>query len=296
MKLLVTGANGQVGSEFSNSLLAKQLNIDVIACDRTELDITDINSVEQCIAKHKPDAIVNAAAYTAVDKAESDIDNAYAINEKGPLNLASVCNKHKIPLVHISTDYVFDGNKQGAYSEFDDPNPTGIYGKSKLAGELAISNTHAQHYIIRVAWVFGEYGNNFVKTMLKLADKDALNIVADQFGSPTWAKDIADVCLLLANNVTDKSNTTNVEFGTYHYSGDVRTNWSDFAHAIFDSALQNQNIASKPQVSAIPTSEYPTPAKRPQNSTLNCEKIHKALNIDSSNWQLGLQHVLKEWK
>jgi len=297
MKVLVTGANGQVGTEFTHSTLAKKLGINVISCDRNQLDITNLQNVQQLINEHKPHAIINTAAYTAVDKAEEDSATAYAINETGPANLATVCNQLSIPLIHISTDYVFNGNKQGAYTETDTPDPQGIYGKSKLAGELAVSTTHNMHYILRVAWVFGEYGNNFVKTMLRLAQNESLNIVSDQFGSPTWAKDIADVCLLLASKAADKTNTTNVpEFGTYHYSGDVKTNWSDFAQAIFDSAIQNENITSKPQVSAIPTSEYPTPAKRPNNSTLNCEKIHQALNINSSNWQLGLQHVLKEWK
>lgn len=295
MKVLVTGANGQVGSEFSHSTLAKKLNIEIFACDRKQLDITLLNNVEALINEHQPDVIINTAAYTAVDKAEDDADAAFAINELGPANLAKACHKFNIPLIQISTDYVFNGNKQGAYTEQDTPDPQGVYGKSKLAGELAVINAHSMHYIVRVAWVFGEYGNNFVKTMLRLAGNDSLNIVADQFGGPTWAKDIADVCLLLAHRATSATEDA-PEYGIYHYAGDVKTSWSGFSQAIFKSAINIGNISSQPQVKEIPTSEYPTPAQRPHNSTLNCNKIHQALNITSSNWQLGLEHVLKEWK
>ena len=293
MRVLVTGANGQVGSELTNSVLAKKLNIDVLAYGRKQLDISSFSQVENVLNHERPVVLINTAAYTAVDKAEQEQETAYAINEKGPENLAIICQRLNIILIHISTDYIFDGTKLGAYTELDTPNPTGVYGKSKLAGEIAVNSNIDRHFILRVAWVFGEYGNNFVKTMLRLAnEKKELSIVADQKGSPTWAKDIADVCLLLAV----KAMAMSVEFGTYHFVGNRETTWFHFAENTFNMANARGYINTKPALTAITSAQYPTPAQRPLNSVLNCNKIEKALGIPLSNWQLGLEHVLEKWK
>ncbi|PKH85175.1 dTDP-4-dehydrorhamnose reductase [Colwellia sp. Bg11-28] len=293
MKILVTGANGQVGSELLQAALAIKYNVEVVGYGRSLLDITDIDQVKSILAKEKPNVVINAAAYTAVDKAEEEINLAYAINEKGPENLASFCNELSIPLLHISTDYVFDGSKIGAYAETDVPNPTGIYGKSKLAGEQAVIKNHPLHYILRVAWVFGEFGNNFVKTMVRLGkEREQLRVVADQKGAPTYAKDIAETLLKLAVQIN--SQTSN--WGIYHYCGDTPISWHGFAQIIFEQAKQNNILTSTPKVLAITTKEYPTPAERPLNSILNCDKITQTFKLDLSNWQAGLGNVFNAWK
>lgn len=293
MKILVTGANGQVGQELLSTTLINKYSVNVVGLDKQALDITNFEHVLSTLSSQKPDVVINSAAYTAVDKAEDDIDLAYSINAKGPENLAKACKILNIPLLHISTDYVFDGNKPESYLETDIPNPSGIYGKSKLAGEQAIQNIHSMHYILRVAWVFGEHGNNFVKTMLRLGkERSELSIVADQKGCPTWAKDIAETLIKLAIQTAQQP----IEWGIYHFTGDNETTWHGFAQQIFDSALVNSSLTNKPTLQGITSEQYPTPAKRPLNSTLNCNKIKRALNIEQSNWLFGLNHVLKTWK
>ncbi|OUR61400.1 dTDP-4-dehydrorhamnose reductase [Colwellia sp. 39_35_sub15_T18] len=293
MKILVTGANGQVGSELLQADLINKYNAQVIGCDRALLDITNIDNIKAMLNQEKPDVVINAAAYTAVDKAEEEIDLAFTINEKGSENLAIICNELAIPLLHISTDYVFDGAKNSAYDENDAPNPTGIYGKSKLAGEQAIIKNHPMHYILRVAWVFGEHGNNFVKTMLRIGkDREQLNVVADQKGAPTYAKDIGETLLKLAVQINEETN----DWGIYHYSGATPTSWHGFAQTIFEKAVKTNILANKPKVLPITSKEYPTPAERPLNSILNCDKITQTFNIEQSNWQLGLNNVLQAWK
>ena len=289
MKILITGAQGQVGKELVS--IAKQ-HYDVISAGRDELDITQEKNVTEYIESSQPDIVINAAAYTAVDKAEEDQEMAYAINRDGAKNLASACAQHNIPLLHISTDYVFNGEKTGAYSETDDVSPLGIYGDSKWQGEEAIREHLSQHIILRVAWVFGAQGNNFVKTMLRLAkDRDELNVVADQFGGPSAAKDIAKTLIHLVG-IYQKDKI--LQWDTYHYCGTAKTSWYDFAKEIFrqanDIGLINKNI----RVNAITTAEYPTLAKRPQNSMLNCEKIKNTFGIDMPDWHEGLNEVLTE--
>jgi dTDP-4-dehydrorhamnose reductase len=293
MKVLITGAKGQVGCELLQGELADKLAMHVVGFDRASLDITDYAQVDTILQREQPDVVINAAAYTAVDKAEQDIEQAYAINRDGPANLAKVCNALHIPLIHISTDYVFDGDKKTPYLETDLPNPTGVYGKSKLAGELAIADILKQHYIVRVAWVFGAHGNNFAKTMLKLGkERSELSVVADQKGSPTWAKDIAEVVLTLAKQTAVQP----LDWGIYHYAGAKQTTWFAFAQHIFETAADLKMITAKPQLLAITSEQYPTPAQRPQNSVLDCNKIKAALNVEPSNWQVGLKNVLTTWK
>ena len=289
MKILITGAQGQVGKELVS--IAEQ-HYDVIAAGRDELDITQAKSVAEYIKSSQPDIVINAAAYTAVDKAEEDQERAYAINRDGAKNLATACAQHNIPLLHISTDYVFDGSKIDAYSETDNVTPLGIYGESKWQGEEAIRKLLSQHVILRVAWVFGAHGNNFVKTMLRLAkDRDELNVVADQFGGPSPAKSIAKTLIHL---VDIYQKYKKLQWGTYHYCGTEKTNWCDFAREIFKQANEKGLMNKKIRVSSITTAEYPTLAKRPQNSMLNCEKIKNTFGIDMPDWHEGLNEVLTE--
>lgn len=288
MKILITGAQGQVGKELVN--IANQRSYDVISAGRTELDITQLKSVEDYILSYQPDIVINAAAYTAVDKAEEDQAAAYAINCHGADNLATVCAKQNIPLLHISTDYVFNGLKADAYSEEDNISPLGVYGESKWQGEEAIRTQLTQHIILRVAWVFGAHGNNFVKTMLRLSkDKDELNVVADQFGGPSPAKSIAKTLISLVDIYRKDKN---LHWGTYHYCGIEKTNWCDFAKEIFKQAREIGLIKKEIQVNPVTTKEYSTLAKRPQNSMLNCSKLKNTFGIEMPDWRDGLNEVL----
>lgn len=292
MKVLITGSNGQVGS-----CLVKQLqscpNTEILAVDRNELDITSQSSVVETVNEFKPNIIINAAAYTAVDKAESEVDLSYKINRDGPLYLAQAAEDIGAALLHISTDYVFSGEKDGIYSEEDDIDPKSVYGKSKLAGENAVLKACARTIILRTAWVFGEEGNNFVKTMLRLAQqRDELGIVADQFGGPTYAGDIAAALIVIAKAINLQGESIdNVKYGIYHFSGLPHTNWCDFAQTIFDKAVKQGVLKKTPLVKGIKTSDYPTPAIRPANSKLNTQKITEIFSIHASDWQRALSNL-----
>ncbi|WP_233963975.1 dTDP-4-dehydrorhamnose reductase [Pectobacterium versatile] len=281
MKVLLTGSNGQLGRCFQDRLPA---GWQVWATDTAELDITDYAKVLAAVKECQPDAIVNAAAYTAVDKAESEPELAALVNKTGPENLARAAKKVGARLVHVSTDYVFDGTATVPYVETDKTNPLGVYGQTKLDGEIAVSTVLPDAIIIRTAWVFSEYGNNFVKTMLRLAkDRDELSIVSDQRGCPTYAGDIAQAIIDLLEK--------EAEAGIYHYCGDNEVAWSDFADEIFNIAVEKEIINKKPNVIRITTEKYPTPAKRPLYSSLNGEKI-RMLNIELSNWQQTLSIII----
>ncbi|WP_305369654.1 dTDP-4-dehydrorhamnose reductase [Photobacterium leiognathi] len=292
MKVLITGSNGQVGS-----CLVKQLqtcaNSEVLAVDRTELDITSKFDVIKIVDEFKPNIIINAAAHTAVDKAETEIDLSYSINRDGPLYLAEAAENIGSALLHISTDYVFAGNKEGCYFESDTVDPQGVYGASKLAGENAVLEACSRAIILRTAWVFGEKGNNFVKTMLRLAQqRDELSIVADQFGGPTYAGDIASALIIIAKVISEQGNSfDSSKYGLYHFSGLPHTTWYGFSQVIFDKAVE-QNILNKaPLVNGINTEAYPTPAKRPANSMLDTQKITDIFSIHASDWQRALNNL-----
>ncbi len=292
MKILITGAKGQVGKELVS--IANQRGFDVIAAGQTELDITQLKNIESYVEVHQPDLVINAAAYTAVNKAEEEQDITYAINRDGTANLAAVSKEKNIPLLHISTDYVFDGTKSEAYSENDAVSPLGIYGISKWQGEETIRQTLPEHIILRVAWVFGAQGNNFVKTMLRLAkDRDELSVVADQFGRPSPAKDIAKTLIILAEQY-QKEKT--LEWGTYHYCGDEKVSWCGFAKEILKQAKEQGLIEKDIKVNAITTAEYQDPTKRPANSMLDCEKIKNTFGIEMPSWKESLNQVLTELK
>ncbi|WP_440867808.1 dTDP-4-dehydrorhamnose reductase [Symbiopectobacterium purcellii] len=281
MKVLLTGANGQLGRCFQDRLPA---GWQILATDSAELDITVLAQVTATVSAFKPDAIVNAAAYTAVDKAESDVELAERINAAGAANLASVAAQHGIRLVHVSTDYVFDGNANTPYTEESPTNPLSVYGVTKLTGERAVSTAAPDSIIVRTALVFSEYGNNFVKTMLRLGkERDALSIVDDQRGCPTYAGDLAQAIIALLQQ--------NAAGGVYHYAGDKEVSWFEFAQAIFTVAVQKAVLNKAPTLTPINTAQYPTPAHRPAYSTLAGDKI-KALGITLSDWQGALNKTI----
>ena len=292
MKVLITGAQGQVGKELTQ--IANEKGFDVVAASRVDLDITQAQSVENYITQCQPDIVINAAAHTAVDKAESEQDLAFAINRDGAKNIAGACKKQNIPLLHISTDYVFDGTRSEPYSEDDSISPLGIYGESKWQGEEAIRQNLNDHLILRVAWVFGAQGNNFVKTMLRLGeDRDELNVVADQFGGPSPAKNIAQILIDLVERY--KKDGT-LAWGTYHYCGNSKTTWYDFAKEIFKQAFELGLLNKEVKVNPITTAEYPTAAKRPGNSMLDCSKLKTTFGIEMPEWKEALKQVLIELK
>lgn len=285
---MITGAYGQVGCCLTQQAQAN--GWDVLALDRDKLDITDPQSVNALVKEYLPDVIINAAAHTAVDKAETEIDASYAINRDGPQYLAEAAASVGAAMLHISTDYVFAGDKDGVYTESDPVAPQGVYGASKLTGEQAVAAANAKHIILRTAWVFGEHGNNFVKTMLRLgSQRDQLGIVADQFGGPTYAGDIAAALLAIAEKTVAAPETIN--WGVYHFAGEPHVNWHQFAQAIFDNAVAQQLLAKAPQLNALTTADYPTPAKRPANSRLDCRKIFNEFGIQPSDWQMALQNI-----
>ncbi|QEY59400.1 dTDP-4-dehydrorhamnose reductase [Pseudomonas sp. C27(2019)] len=278
-KVLVTGAKGQVGSEL---VKAAPAGFTVIGLGSNELDITNQQQVTAVMAQYKPDLIINAAAYTAVDKAESDIETAFAVNEKAVALLAQAAYDADIPLFHISTDYVFDGQASTPYKETDTVNPQSVYGASKLAGEQALERTHAKHIILRTSWVFGATGNNFVKTMLRLGkEREELSVVADQYGCPTSARSIAEVLWQLAEKYVAERT---LPWGVYHFSNSPACTWYEFACEIFEQAVKAGVLERKPVVHPITTAEYPTPAKRPAWSVLDCGKIERAQSIALVQW------------
>jgi dTDP-4-dehydrorhamnose reductase len=287
MKILVTGSEGQVGCCLVQQLA--ETNFHVLALDRAALDITNSDKVLEAVSGYKPNVIINAAAYTAVDKAESEKDLAYAINRDGAKYLAQAADSVGAVFLHISTDYVFSGDKQGLYSEADNAAPQGVYGASKLAGELAVTETCARHIILRTAWVFGERGNNFVKTILRLGQsRNELSVVGDQFGGPTYAGDVAKTLLLMVKRL---ESIGTLRWGLYHYAGYPYVSWYDFAEVILKRSVEHKLLPKLPALSVISTSEYPTPAKRPANSKLDCMKIQSKLGIQPSDWVAALDNI-----
>ncbi|PMH45955.1 dTDP-4-dehydrorhamnose reductase [Vibrio sp. 10N.286.49.B3] len=288
MRVLITGSYGQVGSCLTKQLVNNENTI-VLALDREHLDITSQDAVNAVVTEFEPSIIINAAAHTAVDKAEEEIDLSYAINRDGPKYLAQAAQSVGAAILHISTDYVFDGNKVGSYLEVDITNPQGVYGSSKLAGEIEVAKACDKHIILRTAWVFGENGNNFVKTMLRLgASRDELGIVGDQFGGPTYAGDIANTLIQIAQRFEQGDD---VESGVYHFSGLPHVSWFEFADAIFNQAVDQGVIGKKPKLNSLTTEQYPTPAKRPSNSKLSTEKIENEFSIEASDWLKALNNI-----
>lgn len=288
MRLLITGCNGQVGTSLTN-MLSERGDVDVLAVSRKHLDITNEYAVNAMVYEFCPDVIINAAAYTAVDRAEEEEEFSYAINRDGPKFLAQAANKVNATIIHLSTDYVFDGTKGGSYNEEDLTNPQNVYGQSKLEGEQAVANACSKHIILRTAWVFSEYGNNFVKTMLRLgASRAELSVVGDQFGGPTYAGDIANAIMHIADCIKQREQ---VEFGIYNYSGLPHVSWFDFAQFIFDTAIGNSGISKAPNLIRITSSQFPTPAKRPSNSRLSTDKITNTFLVGACDWKAALGNI-----
>jgi len=282
MVVLVTGANGQLGQAIQ-SISDKHPKIDFKFCTSSDLDITSKENCELVFTKYKPDYCINAAAYTAVDKAESEPEKAHLINVVGAKNLAEVCKEFSTILLHVSTDFVFDGNKTTPYIETDVPNPTGVYGQTKLDGEKAIQETFDNYFIIRTSWVYSQFGNNFMKTMLRLAsERDSLSVVSDQIGTPTHAVDLAEALIKIITNCHSEL-VSESNFGIYNYSNEGQCSWYDFAKKIFE--VNNISINLQP----IPTSAYPTPAKRPAYSVLDKSKIKNVFGVEVKNWEESLR-------
>ena len=286
--IAIIGSNGQLGWELVRR--GQRGGLSILALDYPEIDISDPAAIDSRIDFSKIDLIINAAAYTAVDRAESEPEVAFAVNRDGPANLAKRCRECGIPLIHVSTDYVFDGTKQGAYVEEDPVVPLGVYGKSKAAGEADVRKMLPAHFILRTAWLCGVHGHNFVKTMLKLGrTKGSLRVVSDQFGCPTIAADLAEAILELVRQAEKKHS---MKWGTYHYCGAGKTSWHGFATAIFEMARQHEKFAVK-EIVPISTAEYPTPVKRPANSVLDCSKIESHFGIRPRPWKEGLAEMIR---
>ena len=291
MRVLITGALGQVGQEL---MLSAPASWQVSGFGSKELDISDAQKVLDTVQQLQPQLIINAAAYTAVDQAESDLSRAYAVNQHGAHNLAQAAQSVDCPLLHISTDYVFDGQHKQPYTEHDTAAPNSVYGDSKWQGEQAITAICRKHIILRTSWVFGLHGNNFVKTMLRLGrERDALSIVSDQVGGPTSARSIAQALWQIAQQ--DQSSGDG-PWGTYHFSGAPTCSWYDCAEEIFAQAAALQLITKVPELKPINTHDYPTPAQRPAYSVLDNTKLNEHLNIMQSHWKTELALMLQALK
>jgi dTDP-4-dehydrorhamnose reductase len=292
MKILLTGKNGQVGFELRRAL---SLLGQVHAIGAAECDLGDEAAIRRVVQAWRPDVIVNPAAYTAVDKAESDSLTAAAVNTRAAAVLAEEAEQLGALLIHFSTDYVFDGDKDGSYTESDLPNPQSVYGATKLAGERAVQSSCARHVILRTSWVVGAHGNNFAKTMLRLAqERTALNVVADQFGAPTSAALLADLTAHLVRQAGREP--ANFPYGLYHAVAAGATSWHEYAAYVIERA----RAAGKPilvpsgAIGAITTADYPTPAKRPANSRLDTGKLRETFGLHLPHWQEGVDHVLNQ--
>jgi dTDP-4-dehydrorhamnose reductase len=289
MVVLVTGANGQLGQSLQ-FISANYPQIDFVFCSSSELDITNLENCNAVFSNYKPNYCINTAAYTAVDKAESEAEKAYAINVTGAKNLALVSKEYDTILLHVSTDFVFDGDSSklgmtNGYTEEDVPNPTGVYGQTKLDGEKAIKETFENYFIIRTSWVYSQFGNNFMKTMLRLAsERDSLSVVNDQIGTPTNAVDLAEALVKIISTSYHELRTSN--FGIYNFSNEGQCSWYDFAKEIFE------NNGIKIDLKPIPTTSFPTPAKRPAYSVLDKSKIKKTFKIEILDWNESLKIVI----
>jgi dTDP-4-dehydrorhamnose reductase len=289
MVVLVTGANGQLGQSLQ-FISANYPQIDFVFCSSSELDITNLENCNAVFSNYKPNYCINTAAYTAVDKAESEAEKAYAINVTGAKNLALVSKEYDTILLHVSTDFVFDGDSSklgmtNGYTEEDVPNPTGVYGQTKLDGEKAIKETFENYFIIRTSWVYSQFGNNFMKTMLRLAsERDSLSVVNDQIGTPTNAVDLAEALVKIISTSYHEPRTSN--FGIYNFSNEGQCSWYDFAKEIFE------NNGIKIDLKPIPTTSFPTPAKRPAYSVLDKSKIKKTFKIEILDWNESLKTVI----
>jgi dTDP-4-dehydrorhamnose reductase len=288
MRVVVIGKAGQLARCLADE---RPHDVGAVFLGRDRLDLAHPGAVAPALDAERPDVVINAAAYTAVDKAETEPDLAFAINRDGPAALAGFCAARGIPLIHVSTDYVFDGTKPGPYVEDDAPSPINVYGASKLAGEQAVQNATALRFlIVRTSWVYSAYGQNFVKTMLRLAsDRDRLRVVDDQRGRPTSAHDLARALWAITTQAAAWT-TDAPHWGLYHYAGEETATWADFAEAIFAQA--GPQLSRTPFVERITSNEYPTPAARPRNSVLECSKFQHIFDLPPRLWRQSLPEAM----
>jgi dTDP-4-dehydrorhamnose reductase len=289
MRIAVTGSQGQVARSILER--AKERGVDVVTLARPQFDLAEPSTINASLTAAKADLVVNAAAYTAVDKAESEEALAREINCTGAAMVADVANRLAIPVIHLSTDYVFDGSGDLPFREDDPTGPLNAYGRSKLAGENAVKAANARHIILRTSWVYSPFGANFVRTMLRLGEtRAAVSVVADQIGQPTCALDIADAILDICDALKTRSESDH-HFGLFHLAGSGGTNWAEFAEAIFAEAARH----GRPSVSVTPiaTSQYPTPARRPANSRLDTQKLANVYGIELPQWRNSLSLVIE---
>ncbi len=294
-KIVILGANGQVGYELQRSLLPLG---EVIALDRTQADLTQLDNLKQTLIDLKPNVIVNAAAYTAVDKAEEEQDLAMLINGEALKVIAEATKQLNALLIHYSTDYVFDGTKTEPYTEDDTPNPINVYGKTKLAGENAVIGSGCDYLLFRTSWVYSLHGHNFLKTILRFAqEREELSIVDDQIGRPTWARSIADVTVKCISQALDRIKENHFTSDLYHLSSQGDTSWYGFALEIIEQTRQKMlyNLRLK-KLAPISTDQYPTLAKRPANSRLCADKLENDYNVLLPNWQHALTACISEYR
>jgi dTDP-4-dehydrorhamnose reductase len=284
--ILVFGAAGQLGHELI--ALARARGIEATGCNRAEADVTDFASVRAAILAVKPRLVLNAAAYTAVDRAEIEPEAAYAANAVGAETIARAAAPQRVPIIQISTDYVFDGTKRGAYVETDPIAPLGVYGKTKAAGEAMVRQANPRHFILRTAWLYGRFGANFLKTILRLArTREELRIVADQHGCPTSTQDVAEAVFAIDRALARGTGSP----GTYHFAGDGATTWHGFATAIVEA--QAQATGRRPKVSAIATADYVTPARRPANSELDSSRFASVFGYRARDWETRARETVE---
>ena len=289
MKTLIFGAAGQLGYEIMRQ--GQNLSLEIHGVDLPQTDITEMAQVNKAFAKYRPQLVINTAAYTNVDGAESEPELATAINKDGPANIARACAENKIPFIHLSTDYVFDGEKGSPYRETDPVSPIGVYGRSKAEGESALRSVLNEHIILRTAWLYGSHGHNFVKTIMKLSrEKEAIRVVSDQYGSPTSATDLAEAILRISDILQQHAA---LDWGTYHYCGRGIVSWHKFAQTIVDLCRHKGKVKTK-RVDPIKTADYPTRVKRPPYSALDCGLINKRFEITPKPWQNSLAITVHE--
>ena len=298
MRIFVTGITGQLAMSL-NATAATMDGVEVRAFGRPDLDLLRPVTIRSCLQKYRPDIVINAAAFTNVDGAEDAPDDAYSVNATGAEGVARETQNLDIPIIHVSTDYVFDGTKRTPYSETDTPNPLSVYGRTKLAGEHAVAIANPRHIIARTSWVFSPYGNNFLKTMLRLSKtRSELGVVADQFGAPTYAPHLAEALIALAHSVKsaperDTQTGVNPPWGIYHITGSGEASWHEFADFIF--AEQANIVDRRIQVNAISTAEFPTRAPRPENSRLDNSKLDTTFGLKLPHWHQGTRSCLAQF-
>ena len=285
----MTGCKGQLGQALLS--LAGSTDIELLGVSHSELEITNQSQIQAVFRQFKPDLLINTAAFTAVDKAESDSHSAFMTNCDGPRYLAEACNHAGIPIIHLSTDYVFDGELDRSYCETDVPDPLNVYGESKLSGERAVQQAAERHLILRTSWLFSEQSPNFVMTMLKLAKSKAeqLKIVNDQVGGPTSATSVAKLLLLMATRYSEEGA---LNWGIYHFAGQPYCSWYEFAETIFTLAQEKGFLESRPDTTPIQTHEYPSLAKRPQNSMLDSSKVSRYFGVPPCDWRAELGQII----